>query len=213
MDRPDTNEMVVVHRAFRREFRLACGLVGRTEEADRERAGVLAGHIEEYLGLLHHHHTGEDELLWPKLTGRSAMDFEWIQLMADQHEKIAKLAETVRDLLPEWRESARAVVRDDLARALGELSGELDEHLRQEEGRVLPLAAEHLSVAEWNELGERGLRGIPKRRLLTILGAILEEADERETAIFIGKLPPPARLLWRLGGPGRYRREVARIRG
>src|SRR3954454_3057745 len=66
----DTREMLVVHSLFRRELRLASGLVRGGAPADTRRAGGISAHLQLVEDVLHHHHTSEDELLWPKLLDR-----------------------------------------------------------------------------------------------------------------------------------------------
>jgi deazaflavin-dependent oxidoreductase (nitroreductase family) len=46
-----------------------------------------------------------------------------------------------------------------------------------------------------------------------MLGQMLEVADPAEGAMFLGKLPVPARLVWRLAGRRRYARYIRRVRG
>ena len=52
----------------------------------------------------------------------------------------------------------------------------LIEHLDDEEGHLLPLAARHLTSPEWAALGEHFVATTPKAQLLIFLGAVLEEA-------------------------------------
>ena len=67
----DVRDMIVVHTAMLREFRLAPAAVRRTLPGDRSRARAVAGHVRFLCDLLHHHHEGEDELLWPTLRSRT----------------------------------------------------------------------------------------------------------------------------------------------
>ena len=39
-------------------------------EGDRRRVDEVADHVDLWLGLVHHHHTIEDELLWDRLAQR-----------------------------------------------------------------------------------------------------------------------------------------------
>jgi len=213
MQRVDTPEMLVVHRAIRRETRLAAELVAKVGDGDRERVAVLGPHVAELLELVHHHHDGEDELLWPVLTGRAQLEADLIGRMEAQHNAIDELRRAAEPRLAAWRETAASETRDALADALADLADRLEEHMAEEEQYVLPLVADHLTVAEWERLGERGMQGIPRSRLLMVLGSLLEEADEAETAMFMAKLPAPARLLWKVSGRRRYGRQVALIRG
>ena len=67
-------------------------------------------------------------------------------------------------------------------------------HLVDEEEHILPLAARHISQAEWNELGEHGA-GETKKSLLPILfGAIAEEATPEEMAHILSTVPLPVAL-------------------
>ena len=44
--RPDVHEMVVVHRAFRREAAAAAGYLRTTPEGDTQRAKIVADHLQ-----------------------------------------------------------------------------------------------------------------------------------------------------------------------
>lgn len=55
----DTRDMIVVHTALRREFRLVPGLVRDTPVGDVARASSVAAHLELMTSFLHLHHTGE----------------------------------------------------------------------------------------------------------------------------------------------------------
>lgn len=66
----DTHDMVVIHRAFRRESRLLVSLIAAVPDGDMRRARQLAGHLRWYRLGLHNLHQGEDELIWPLLRAR-----------------------------------------------------------------------------------------------------------------------------------------------
>ncbi len=70
-DVPDTHDMVVIHRIFRREFHLLAEVVGRTAAGDIRRVVPVAEHLEFCLAALCYHHSTEDEYLWPLLVKRS----------------------------------------------------------------------------------------------------------------------------------------------
>lgn len=210
---PDTYDMVLVHRVFRRELGAAPELVRRVRPGDRERAAVIAEHVRLLLVDLHHHHTGEDELLWPRLRRRAEVDPALIRRMESQHDLISALMGEANALLPVWRKDPDAAAAEPLADKLDRLAGELDIHLREEEAKILPLATDHLTVAEWEELGERGLRDVAKSRLLWALSAILESADEAERVKFMSKVPLPARVAWRLVGRRMYQRRQRLVYG
>ncbi len=199
----DTTDMRIVHRLFRREFRLLPGLVCSVKPGDLGRAGIVAGHADEQIDALHHHHAGEDDLIWPRLSQRAALDAELIAAMGQQHQHIASLLAAAQTQLQAWRHSATGV---DLIETLETLSGRLDAHLDQEERYVLPLVERYLTAQEWAEVGRRGMASIPRRRRLVFLGCILEDADPAERREFLAAhVPVAARIAYRLIGRRQYR--------
>ena len=210
--RPDTHEMVVVHRVFRREYRLLPRMVEAVAVGDVARASVVAAHAREIGEVLHHHHTGEDEVIWPLLRERATVESGVVDRMASQHERVAGLLARVDELLPVWVRSAAATPRDELVALLDQASRTLEEHLADEEEHILPLCAEHLSVEEWSQLGGRGMPSMPMSRALVLLGHVLEEADAQERKALLAHLPLPGRVLFSLVGRRQYAREVATLR-
>ncbi|WP_405968514.1 hemerythrin domain-containing protein [Streptomyces sp. NBC_00015] len=201
--RPCTHEMIVVHRIFRRESALLPRLVRAVPDGGTPRAAKVARHLRDYLEGLHSHHSLEDELVWPLLRER-APDDRLVARMEEQHQRIDKSLVAVTDWIPVWERAADHIAGEELALALDEHRTALLEHLDDEERLVLPLIAEHLTVAEWDLVGRRGLERVPKDKLLLALGAILEEATPTERAHFLGRTPLIGRLLWRAVGRRRY---------
>ncbi|MFF3417350.1 hemerythrin domain-containing protein [Streptomyces sp. NPDC002698] len=202
--RPHTHEMVVVHRVFRRESATLPRLVRAVPDGDTARAGRIAGALRDYTMGLHHHHHAEDELIWPLLRSRAPHDGELVGRMRLQHEEIDRTLAAVAEWLPVWERSADRIPGEELALALDAHRAALLLHLDEEERSVLPLVAEHLTVPEWDLVGERGMDGIPKNKRMLALGAILEEATPEEQAYFLGRVPLIGRLLWRALGRRRY---------
>lgn len=211
-DRPNTVDMLMVHRVFRREFGLAPRLVRSVNPGDTARAELVGTHIEFLLQMLHHHHTGEDELVWPKLLERALPETDLIDEMRQQHQVVSALLDRAEELLPAWRATGDSTAADQLATALEGLEAPLDEHLTEEEVRVLPIIEEHLSVAEWGQVGERGLAGIPKNWRLLALGAVLDESSAEERSELMAHVPLPARLAYQLIGRRQYPRYRATLR-
>ena len=75
---PKVHEMVIIHRFFRRELVAVPLLVRGTNGGDNDRARVVGAHLRFVLDSLRVHHTGEDELLWPKLLERAAPSLELV---------------------------------------------------------------------------------------------------------------------------------------
>jgi iron-sulfur cluster repair protein YtfE (RIC family) len=209
----DTHDMIVVHRVFRREFRLAPRLIRVVRPGDVSRARIVGRHLTDLHQGLHHHHTNEDEVLWPLLLARVDLEAERVLLMEAQHQEIDALLQKANGILPVWMSTAAADLRDELAGVYDRLLPVLMAHLSAEEDDVLPLVAEHISQAEWDQLGRRFSAETPKNKLMLFLGALLEEATPDERAHMLGNLPAPARLAWRLIGRRSYGKRVHRLRG
>ncbi|HVR76956.1 MAG TPA: hemerythrin domain-containing protein [Acidimicrobiia bacterium] len=76
-----TEQMAVTHRIYRRGFSLVADLVRRTPAGDPARSESIAAHLDFLLNSLHHHHSGEDENIWPRLLERAAPQAELIERM------------------------------------------------------------------------------------------------------------------------------------
>ncbi|HEY8984570.1 MAG TPA: hemerythrin domain-containing protein [Streptomyces sp.] len=210
---PYTREMAMIHQVFRRESRLLADLVQDVRHTDTARARILAEHWRLYSFGLHVHHTGEDEMLWPVVLPHLDLDAEHVLAMEAQHRELSEGIDEVQALMDRWQARALAEDRDELAEALRRHHRLLCAHLDEEERQVMPLVALHVSEKDWQALGERGLAETPRDRLMISLGAVLEDASPEEREEFLGRLPMPARVLWKLLGQRQYRRETDRVRG
>ena len=211
--RPDTYDMVVVHRVFERELGLLPGLVRAVPPGDTARAALLASHYRVVADLLHHHGAGEDDRIGPLVVERAAAPEPSVREMGEQHARVHELIDDATALALRWALAGDPESRDELAAVLDDLAAAAGEHLRDEEDKMLPLIEEHLSVAEWDALGQSGQDGRGQRELLLILGLMLEDATDDERAKFLGALPIHARAVWRRYGAYAYRRYVRRVRG
>ena len=209
---PDINEMLVIHRVFRREFVALPTLIRGVADGDTARAAVVADALRLVLGGLHMHHTGEDELLWPLLLERAAPSTGLVETMQAQHHRVDEYADQVDPLVTEWRSNASAVRGEQLARVLEQFAEALFEHLDLEEREILPLVSRYITVKEWDSLGEHGKESMSAKQLPLLFGAILEDASPEERARMLAHLPAPIRLLMRTVGARQYRRYITRVR-
>jgi hemerythrin-like domain-containing protein len=210
----DTREMIAVHSAFRREFGQAPALVRGVAPGNVTRAQVVADHLELLGSFLHHHHTGEDKLLWPKLLERVPAELApTVELMERQHEGVHVVMEEMTAALARWRAGAAQIDRDELAGALDRLYGLLLEHLAAEEEHILPLASRSLTEAEWGELGEDGMASQPKDKLPMIFGMIMKDGDPEVIRGMLANAPLLPRLLLPFVGPRAYARYARRVYG
>jgi hemerythrin-like domain-containing protein len=209
----DTSDMVIVHRMFRRECALLPKLVAAVAGGDVARARAVAGHAREVLDMLHHHHVGEDELLWPRLSVRTRFHADLLARMDSQHQGLAVLLEHAATAFAEWQDAPTAHTSAPLTTLLEQLSTGLNVHFDEEEAEILPIVERVLTAVEYQEVGRRGLLSIPITRRLIVLGYLLEEATPEERTVFLAAIPRPVRLAYRLIGQRQHRKETTRLRG
>jgi hemerythrin-like domain-containing protein len=214
VDKPEIEQMVVIHQALRREFTLLPALIEAVPDNDNVRARLIGEHLTLVLGLLHDHHEAEDELLWPLLRQRVPLSKQLIDTIEQQHHTVADAIHTIQASLPAWSAHAAAAERDRIAATLRGLDAALTEHLNLEEQQILPLIHEHLTVPEWLAPQHHAAQHGPKSASgkMTVAGLILEDATAPQRAWFMSMLPPPARGMWRLVGARRYAAHVRQIR-
>jgi hemerythrin-like domain-containing protein len=210
----DTSVMATLHTFFRRELRLAAGVIQGVAEGDRRRAGVVCDHLDFVMRSLHHHHTIEDDLMWPRLLERVPEDLAPIvHLMESQHERLDALLQEIARVLPDFRATADAGTRDRLADLFDTVYAHLVEHLDAEEERLLPIAARALTQAEWDEMGEAGRNGTPRNELALTLGMYQYEGAPEAIAQMLSEAPPPVRWVVPKLSRRAFRRHALRIHG
>ncbi|TFV73870.1 hemerythrin domain-containing protein [Blastococcus sp. CT_GayMR19] len=210
----DTSVMPTIHTFFRREIRLAGGVVRRVADGDVRRAGVVADHLDFVARSLHEHHTGEDELLWPKLLERVPEELAPIvRLMEAQHGQVDALLSEIGDVRVRWAATAAPADRDRLADLFDQLYVHLAEHLDAEEERLLPIAARAVTQAEWAELGERGRARTRRSELSLALGMFQYEGDPAVIAQMLAEAPAPVRWIVPRLSRRAFRRRALAIHG
>ncbi len=206
-----TEEMAVIHRIFRRGFPMMAELVRQNPMGATARSEPIAAHLDFLLNALHNHHSGEDENIWPRLLERAAPQAELITRMEKQHEAVAEHSERVGTLLETWRRAAAD--GGALATALDEFTAALVEHLDDEEAHVVPLIRAHITAEEWTRFGQETFEKFTNPEKLIATGALEDVATPEEATWFIGDLPLPIKLMWRLLGRRKYARYMQRVLG
>ena len=73
---------------------------------DTSRSAMVGTYYDNVLRLLHAHHGGEDELVWPKLLERCPDEAELVSEVAGQHEVVSKVMDVTMSQLQQWAGSA-----------------------------------------------------------------------------------------------------------
>lgn len=206
------SDMVLVHKVFRRELRMLPSLVAAVAPDQVDRAALLGRHYQDLATALRHHHHAERDLLWGRLAERTQLDPALDDRMRQGHRRHDDLLGELDGMLDLWVATADTDVRDLLVDVLTELADHVTAHLDMIETRVLPEVDRHFTQREWLTLGLRAASWIPLNRMAWMLGAMLEDATEAERRNLMGKVPAPARLLYRMVGQEQYVREMRELR-
>jgi iron-sulfur cluster repair protein YtfE (RIC family) len=205
--------MALIHRIFRSSFAELARLVTEVPASDAARTSAVADHLGFTLDGLSAHHTTEDDLVWPVLLERARPSAALVERMEDQHHGLHTGIAEVRRLTDAWRVDPSPDVASQLSAAITGMSGRLAAHLDEEEREVVPLIAEHLSVAEWDRVGKTAFDKFTPAQRFTAMGQMLEVASPAEAAAMLAPLPAPIKMLWRLLGSRRYRQYTQAFRG
>lgn len=158
----DVRDMIVVHTALLREFRLAPAAVARVAAGEVRQTAIVDRHLQLLCTLLHHHHAGEDALLWPLLRARvPATAMKFVDEVEAQHVAIDASLHEVQGARARWRTDPSAANRDTVVTGLSTLYELLADHLALEERSVLPLAASVLTDEEWHAIGDAAVAAMP----------------------------------------------------
>ena len=187
--------MAMVHRMFRREFLLAPDVVRHVAVGDTRRARIVAAHLRIVASTLHHHHSGEDNYVWPLLELRAPSHFsEHLLCAMEQHQRVDEAHAEMEGELPMWSCRAAAGSRDRLAAALDRLVDPLIEHMDYEERHVVPVMETHIGLAEWNQIVQKLTGGLDPSQSLLVLGMIFYEGEQDTVEQTIANMPPELRV-------------------
>lgn len=206
-------QMPLIHRIFRTAFREVRRRVPEVPPTGTVRARALADHLGFTLDGLHHHHTTEDELIWPLLLRRVGPDAPLVARMEEQHHAIDEAVGRVRACVTPWAERPGAATAGPLVAAIDTLLAVLEHHLDEEEREVVPLIDQHLTREEWEEMGRTAFDKFEPRERPIAMGQLLEVATQDEARRMFAELPVPVRVLWAVAGKRQYRRRMERVRG
>lgn len=207
-------EMKTIHSAFRRELRLAPVLICSVQPEDRLHAGIVATHLDLLDRFLHHHHTIEDDMLWPKLLERVPAEIApVVELMETQHETVAVLLARTVALRAEWRKEPDTARGNELALLYSSLHAALVEHMNAEEEHVMPLVEQCVTQKEWAKIGKAAQRGTPLKDGPRVLGMLAYDGDPDVITEMLGAVPAPLRGTVLKVARRAYAKHAARVYG
>ncbi len=145
---------------FRIAHRAMCGDARRLAKATKEiadgrrpcdpaRAAAIRDFVVQFCDGIHHHHTAEDDTLWPVLVRSAGAEVDLSDLTED-HSELDPLLDEIK---------ARADDPAKLAEPLARLADLLDEHIEEEERVIFPIIQRYVSVEEWERVESEVRKG------------------------------------------------------
>ena len=199
----DQTGMYAMHHGFRRDLDR---FVAATEHTPVSEADVWTALQERWLRMaevLHHHHTVEDDALWPVLRRHaedagSAADLTLLDDMEAEHAVIDPALAAVRTALEEMCAHPCADHRNALEIRLVAARESLREHLAHEEGQALPMLQRTLSVEENATFEAAAGKGYPLRIVPFVLCWVMDGLPDVATRRIVEMAPPGYGLVHRL---------------
>lgn len=209
----DMMTMYLMHHAFRRDLARFVAAVAATPVEDRATWRALAARWVRFSEVLHHHHTAEDDLIWPYLLERAdAGERETLAAMEEEHGEIDPLLSSVADgfaafaafageQVPEQAEALHAALSATVVAARAALT----RHLDHEETGAIPVLQRHTTAGEWKRIEKQIGRRKSTLSLSFMVGWYAEDVPPAQREEIFAAIGLPFKVLWLLTR-GRFRR-------
>jgi len=209
-ERPDTSDMIGVHRVFRSSLASAPQFVA-SAAGDDERRELIANYYANLMAFLAVHHEGEEAIVFPRLLERAPAERAVVEEGEADHAAVVGLMAASTAAVVAWPQQGDAG-GDEVLRCLAELESTLCPHLDREETKILPLAGEHLSAEEWGTLPGHALGNFSGDKVWLIMGLIRENFTQKQRDSMLEHMPPPARQMWDTMGESSFQALIAEVR-
>jgi len=208
----------VVHRMFRREFRLLGDLALWASADDTDHAAEIVRHADLMSRVLLQHHAIERDLLWPALfRSLPASQHDATRaIMTDWTTRAAALDSTARDLgtaARQWTVAGTSRARDAFVSVCGRVADAVDVHTAAEEADLLPLLGAYLADGDWAAIRRSARNPFTGSEQMLVLGLALEDACALDRARLLAGLHSSARTAWHVVGHRNFHAAVVRLRG
>lgn len=208
----DTSDMFAVHKALLSSLDAAPAYVlGAGDDADR--VEMIGSYYENVLELLHVHHSGEDELLYPLLEERCADGRAEITRINDQHRVLDPHLDAGRSAIATWRSTPTREGAQATVDALAAINTTLRPHLSDEEVTVVPLCSVWLSPEEWAQLPAHALQSFRADKVWLALGLVFEQLTQEQRDAILSGMPPELQTVWNEQWQPAFSDFIAQVRG
>lgn len=208
----DTRMMGIVHSALRRDLVRARLVLAEPTPLTGERRTALADHVRWLMDFLHHHHTNEDEGLYPMVLEKNPAAGELLAVMDADHQRITP---RILELDVAARSYATGAPGSDAAllAAVEELETEMCPHLEREELEMMPVVSESITNGEWRAWEDAFTKAKSMKQLADEGHWLVDNLDPARRDFVVHLVPAVPRfiLLNFLGGP--YKKKATLLWG
>lgn len=200
----DMEIMRILHNAFRRDAARLASVAQVYGTVDEETHDALLLGWHGFSRSLHHHHTIEDDQIWPRLRAKLADRPDELAVLDDmesEHSLIDPALEAVEKAFDD-----RECSRDEVAGRIDDLLTLLRGHLAHEEKDAFPLIRGWLTTQEWAALNRASMKELSLSEIAQLGPFILDGAPPDDVRRVLSELPPPLRLVHRFWWTPRYQR-------
>ena len=191
----DVSDMFAVHNALTGALDAAPTYVAKAG-IDSERVEVIGSFYENVIELLHVHHTGEDELVYPALEERCAESRSELERIDDQHKLLHGPMDVGRSTVATWRAAPSTGDAQAVIDAIASIADPLRAHLAEEETVMLPIASKWMSPEEWGRLPGHGMMIFRADKPWLGLGLVREQLNQQQRDGMLAGMPPEMRTMW-----------------
>jgi len=209
----DLNGMYLAHYAFRRDLASFAAAAEGTPPDETEVWRALAVRWERFSYVLHHHHTTEDDVLWPQLlelvdAEGDAQGRATLEAMEAEHDLIDPLLAACAQGFAAMAGHPDEQTRRRLAGTARQACDVLGEHLRHEETGALPIVQRSLPAEGWERVERAAGSGNSLRRTFFLVPWVADGLDRGQLDTAFASVGNGFRVLLALARP-RYARETA----
>jgi iron-sulfur cluster repair protein YtfE (RIC family) len=213
----DLNGMYLAHHAFRRDLGRFAAAARQTPVEDAEVWRALAVRWEQFSGILHHHHTTEDDVLWPQLLATvdvigDAEGRSTLEAMEAEHEQIDPLLAAAAAGFAAMAQAPDAGTRTLLAETTARARDTLCDHMAHEERAALPLVQELLPAAGWERVEKAAGSGKSAKDLAFLVPWVAEGLTDDQLRTAFRSVGQAFRVALALTRRGFARREAVAFR-
>ena len=200
----DMELMRILHDAFRRDAARLARVAQRYGTVDAETHDALLIGWHGFSRSLHHHHTIEDNHIWPALRAKLADRADELAVLDDLESEHALLDPALEAL--ERTFGDRDVGRDEVAARIDDLLRLLAGHLAHEERDAFPLMRGWLTTQEWAAMNKASMKELSLSELAALGPFIVDGAPPQDVRRILSEFPAPLRLVHRFWWNPRYQR-------